>query len=157
MKPRITVLCLCPSAETGWVLSMSVNRCEKTQMLNTKAKENQRSIWVGLQFASALSHMMFQEICFYFTAQGLENKICLGKKERGGREASRGLGGRGLRLTEPGVPCRLTPTPPSSLTNFSSLPSRHCFVSLRPLWHYLPWARLALHKQERSLWPFEGK
>lgn len=71
---------------------MSVNKCEKTQMLHTKAKENQHPIWVGLQFASALSHMTFQEICFYFTAWELEKKICLGKKERGGREAPRGVG-----------------------------------------------------------------
>lgn len=146
MNSRITVL-VCPAAETGLVLSVSVNRCEKIQMSYTKARENQHSIWVGLQFASALSHMMFQEICFYFTAWELEKKICLGKKERGGKRGSQGVGwvGRSLRLAEPGVPSHLMPTPPSSAPSHpdTALPLT-C-----PLWHDPTWP--ALHKQERSL------
>lgn len=66
LNSRITITLVCPSAETGLILSVSVNRFEKTEMLYTKAKKPRHSIWVGLQF-SGFSHTMFQEICFYFT------------------------------------------------------------------------------------------
>lgn len=101
--------------------------------------------WCSKKFASILQ------------LEDLKIKYVWEKKKEGEERLQGGWGGRGLRLTEPGVPCHLTPTPPSSLTNLSSLPSWHCFVSLCPLWRCLPWARLALHKQERSLWLFEGK
>jgi hypothetical protein len=62
LKSRVTVLLICPSAETGLNLSLSKNGFEKMQILYSKARETQHSSGPKADFLTVYEVAMYKTL-----------------------------------------------------------------------------------------------